>query len=174
MRIEDCFFLGNISRTHGKNGGLVLKLETDQPDKYYKMESVLIALQEELVPFFILESSPLKHDLLLVQFDEVNWEDAQRLVGLELYLPLSKLPRLEGKNFYFHEVEGFTAIDRNIGNLGQISYVLERPSQPLFVIAREEKEIFVPAIDEFIEKIDRQAKTVYLNCPEGLLDVFTS
>ena len=174
MRIEDCFFLGTISRTHGKNGGLVVKLETDQPEKYYKMESVLIALQDELVPFFITASSPLKDDQLLVTFENMNWQEAKNMLGQKLYLPLTQLPPLKGKNFYYHEVEGFMASDVQAGELGEILYVLDRSAQPLFVINRGGTELYIPAIDEFIVAIDRDSRTVLLHCPEGLLDVFTA
>jgi len=174
MRREDCFYLGTLTRTHGKNGGLVAKLETDQPEHYSKMESVLIDLQDELVPFFISQSQALNNDQIVLKFDEVNWQQAQQMVGLELYLPLALLPKLDGKKFYYHEVEGFRVKDHKAGELGSVSYILERPGQPLFVIENGENEIFIPAIDDFIDTIDRSAKTITLNCPEGLIDIFTS
>ena len=58
--------------------------------------------------------------------------------------------------------------------VGIIKYILDRPAQPLFVIEKGDTELFVPAIDEFIDQIDRQAKKIYLNCPEGLFDVYAS
>ncbi len=174
MRIEDCFFLGSISRTHGKNGGLVVKLETDQPEKYYTMESVLVAMHDELIPFFISEISVLKADQIIVTFEQVNWDEAKNLLGLSLYLPLSFLPTLKGKNFYYHEVEGFAVRDEQAGDIGTVQYVLDSSAQPLFVIDRAGTEIFIPAIDEFIVAINRDERTILLNCPEGLLDVFSS
>ena len=37
-----------------------------------------------------------------------------------------------------------------------------------------DKEILVPAIDEIFEKIDRENKTIYINAPDGLIDIYLS
>jgi 16S rRNA processing protein RimM len=172
MRIEDCFVLGSITRTHGNKGGLVLVLETDQADQYKKLESVLLNINEELIPFFIKSLAVLKQDQFLITLEEIGQDEARQLLGTEVYLPLTHLPKLSGKQFYYHEVAGFTAIDKTAGTIGTIDYVLERAVQPVFVIAQGETEFYVPAIDEFIIEINRSKKEVHLDCPEGLLDIY--
>jgi 16S rRNA processing protein RimM len=172
MRLEDCFFLGSITRKHGKDGGLVIHLETDQPENYYKMESVLLDNHGELVPFFIEELTVLKSNQLRVFFEDFSTRETHTLIGKDLYLPLSMLPKLSGKKFYYHEIEGFTANDIDKGNFGIIKYVIEREPQPLIVVEKGDKEIYIPAIDEFIERIDRAEKVMYFQCPEGLLDLY--
>lgn len=172
MRIEDCFYVGVITRKHGKDGGLVLKLESDQPENYYKMESVLLDNNGELVPFFIEEITVLKTDQVRVFFEDFSPRETHTLIGKELYLPLAMLPKLEGKKFYYHEIEGFKAVDAERGDIGTIKFVIERDPQPLVVVEQNEKEIYIPAIDEFIERIDRAEKVMYFQCPEGLLDLY--
>lgn len=34
------------------------------------------------------------------------------------------------------------------------------------------KEILIPAVDEFFKEIDRQNKTIYIEAPEGLIDIY--
>lgn len=172
MRIEDCFFLGTITRKHGKDGGLVVKLETDQPQNYYNLESVLLDISGELVPFFLAETTVLKADQIRVFFDDFSPRETHTLIGKELYLPLSRLPQLTGKKFYYHEVEGFMAHDEVAGEIGMISHIIDRQPQPIAVVERDGKEIYIPAIDEFILSIDRAKKVMYFRCPEGLLDLF--
>lgn len=82
------------------------------------------------------------------------------------------LPKLGGKNFYFHEIEGFRAVDAAKGDFGIIKFVIDREPQPLVVVEKDKNEIYVPAIDEFIERIDRAEKVMYFQCPEGLLDLY--
>ena len=53
MRKEDCYFLGRITRKHGLSGNVILKLDTDQPDFYKKLESIFVEINGLLVPFFI-------------------------------------------------------------------------------------------------------------------------
>jgi len=172
MRLEDCFFLGTITRKHGKDGGLVIHLETDQPENYYKMESVLLENNGELVPFFIEELTVLKPDQLRVFFEDFSPRETSKLIGTDIYLPLSMLPKLEGKKFYYHEIEGFKAVDSTVGDFGTVKFVIEREPQPLVVVEKDKKEIYVPAVDEFIERIDRAEKDMYFQCPDGLLDLY--
>jgi len=53
MQKEDCYFLGKITRKHGLSGNLILKLDTDQPEIYKKLESIFVEINGLLVPFFI-------------------------------------------------------------------------------------------------------------------------
>jgi 16S rRNA processing protein RimM len=136
------------------------------------LESVLLNINEELIPFFIQSLAVLKQDQFLITLEDIGQEEARQLLGSEVYLPLSHLPKLTGKQFYYHEVAGFTAIDKTAGPIGTIEYILERPAQPVFVISQSETEFYVPAIDEFIIEINRAKKEVQLDCPEGLLDIY--
>ena len=52
MRKEDCYFLGKITRRHGLAGNVILKLDTDQPELYNKLESIFVEINGLLVPFF--------------------------------------------------------------------------------------------------------------------------
>lgn len=175
MRKEDCFLLGKISRKHGIKGDVVARLDTDYPERYQKLESVLVDLHGGLVPFFIHQSKLVNADHLLMNIEGVNTQDeAQSLMGAEIYLPLSALPKLEGNQFYFHEVTGFQAIDKSLGNLGFIQGIIEQPAQSIFDILDGETQIFVPIVDHFIESIDREHRIVYLQTPEGLIDLYRS
>jgi 16S rRNA processing protein RimM len=172
MRVDDCFELGTIARTHGNNGALVFALDVDKPQHYNQLESILLEIDGELVPFFLRSYKPLKQDLYLAEIEDIGYQEAQRLVGESIYLPLTMLPALKGKAFYFHEVIGFTVIDKNVGELGELTDILERPPQPVFVISSNNKEIYLPAIDEFIEHIDRTKGILKVICPEGLIGIY--
>ncbi|MGA9588941.1 MAG: 16S rRNA processing protein RimM, partial [Salegentibacter sp.] len=41
-----------------------------------------------------------------------------------------------------------------------------------FEIKNGDKQILIPMNDEFIQKIDKTNKTIYLNTPEGLVDLY--
>ena len=172
MRKEDCFYLGKIVRKYSYKGELVVFLDTDEPEIYQNLESVFVHLGTTLVPFFIEKSSLQKRNLLRVQFEGICSEsDADSLLGTEIYLPLTLLPKLSGKAFYFHEVIGFTLKDVNVGEVGEIISVNDNSAQPLFEVKRLEDEIFIPAIDEFIREVNRETKEVIVETPEGLLDL---
>lgn len=175
MKKEECFYLGKIVSKFSFKGEVLIKLDTDEPESYEKMESVFVDYNKNLVPFFIERSSLHKSDLLRVKFEDVDSEeDADDLMKAEIYLPLSLLPKLEGNQFYYHEIIGFTIIDNQFGEVGIIKGINDSTAQALFEIDRSGIEILIPMNDEFIEKIDRGTKTVRVQTPEGLIDLYLS
>ncbi len=173
MRKEDCFYLGSIVRKHSFRGEVVIKLDTDEPEIYQGMESIFVDLGNNLIPFFIEKSSLHKGNQLRVQFEGIHSEeDADAILKSGIYLPLDLLPKLTGNQFYFHEVIGFTIVDKNFGEVGVLESINDKAAQPLFEIKRGEVEIFIPMIDDFIKKIDREHQQILVETPAGLIDLY--
>ena len=105
MRKEHCFYLGKIAKKFSYKGEVLAYMDTDEPALYENMESVFVEFNNHLVPFFIVSSQLHKNDFLRIRFEDINnEEEADKIMGCELYLPLTMLPKLEGNKFYFHEI----------------------------------------------------------------------
>ena len=175
MRKEDCFYLGKIVRKHSFKGEVVIKLDTDEPELYENMESVFVLHGTNLIPFFIEKSLLQKGNQLRTKFEGVDSEsDADGILKSGVYLPLTMLPKLTGNQFYFHEVIGFQLEDVNFGIVGEIVGINDKTAQPLFEVDKDGVEIFIPMIDHFIKKIDRENNKVIVETPEGLIDLYLS
>ena len=175
MKKENCFYLGKIVKKYSFKGELLAKLDTDEPNLYENLDAIFIDLRGNLVPFFIEHSQLHKSDLLRLNFEDVDNEaDADALLKCDLYLPLELLPKLDGNKFYFHEVIGFTIEDVNFGEVGTIKGINDSTAQALFEIDRDGVEILIPMNDEFIVNLDRDSKTIVVNTPEGLIDLYLS
>ncbi|MBN2615090.1 MAG: 16S rRNA processing protein RimM [Bacteroidales bacterium] len=169
---KDYFFLGKITKLHGYDGKVVLFLDVDDPEEYQNLEVVFIDQNHQPVPYFI-EESFLKGDKLIVRFQDTDSSDnAAALVNKNLYLPLSQLPKLAGNQFYYHEVPGFKVVDAKHGELGTVETVLEYPNQAVLQVMQGEKEILIPINDEVIRSVDRKAKTIKVQTPEGLVELY--
>ncbi|MGL2965120.1 ribosome maturation factor RimM [Flavobacterium sp. XGLA_31] len=173
MRKEDCFYLGKIAKKFSFKGDLLIYLDTDEPELYENMESVFVEFNKDLIPFFIENCSLHKNDFLRVHFEDVDSEEeADKLIGCDIYLPLSMLPKLEGNKFYFHEVIGFEVEDKRLGIVGIIQSINDTTAQPLFEVLNGEVEILIPMIDHFLVEIDRKNKKVKMDLPEGLIEMY--
>lgn len=173
MQKKDCFYLGKIVKKYSFKGELLIKLDTDEPEIYENLDAIFIDLKNNLVPFFVESSQLHKSELLRVKFEDVNTEtDAEALLKCDLYLPLEFLPKLEGDKFYFHEIIGFDVEDVNFGKVGIIKSVNDSTVQALFEIDRNGIEILIPMNDEFIKKVDKKNKTILVETPEGLIDLY--
>lgn len=174
MRIDDCYQLGYITKTHGLQGEVNVLLDVDFPEAYEEMESVFLQLSGSgrLVPFFI-ENLRLQKDSLIIKFEDVdNLEQAESLLKAGLFLPLDQLPALEEGQFYFHEIIGFRIEDENAGILGTVKDVYEAGNQYLLAMDHQGQEVLIPLNDDIVPKVDKEKETVYTRLPEGLLDVY--
>ncbi|MGS4346313.1 ribosome maturation factor RimM [Myroides odoratus] len=173
MRKKDCFYLGKVAKKFSFKGEVLVYLDTDEPELYENLESVFVDFNGQLVPFFIEAAFLHKNDFLRIKFEDcTSEEDADRIMGSELYLPLDLLPKLEGNKFYYHEVEGFEVIDTTLGSIGTLVRINDSNYQALFEINHKGTEILVPMIDQFIEKVDRENKQLILHIPAGLVDLY--
>jgi 16S rRNA processing protein RimM len=173
MRKKDCFYLGKIAKKFSFKSEVLLYLDTDEPELYENLESVLVEMNKNLIPFFIENSSLHKNDFLRVKFEEVDSEEeADSIIGCEIYLPLTMLPKLEGNKFYFHEVIGFKVEDKRLGIVGEIVSINDTTAQPLFEVLNNGVEILIPMIDHFLLEIDRKNKKVVMDLPEGLIEMY--
>lgn len=173
MQKKNCFYLGKIVKKYSFKGEVLVKLDTDEPELFTKMESVFVEQHKNLVPFFILQSSLHKSQLLRIKFEDVTSEiEANAILGSALYLPLEFLPKLTGNRFYYHEIIGFTVEDVAFGEVGIITGVNDTTSQALFEIDHSGKQILVPIIDQFIKNVDRESKNILLDVPEGLIELY--
>lgn len=177
MNIDECYYLGYTSKVHGKQGELIIKLDVDFPEEYKKLESVLIQLNQKdnsLIPFFITNTQLQNNQSIKVKIDDIDTVDqAKLLVGKEVYLPLNTLPKLTGNKFYYHEVIGFKMIDTKLGDIGTLTIILDYPTQAIFGITNPQgKEILIPIIDEVIVTVDRDNKTITINPPDGLVELY--
>ena len=169
---DDYYFLGKIIKPHGFDGKVNAYLDTDDPYFYDGLEMVFVNHNNNPVPYF-LEQIIIKSNKATIKFQDVDDADtAAVLVQKEMYLPLSALPPLTGKKFYYHEVKGFFVIDIERGPLGAVENVLEYPNQAVLQIMVNEKEVLIPVSDEVIRKVDRSKREIEVKAPDGLLEIY--
>lgn len=173
MKKDELFQLGKIVRTFGSKGEVVFQADPEILSRIKKLESVFLSINENLVPFFIELLQPRPKGQAIVKFIDIDSsEDASHLAGCEIYIPWAMMPKQKGTKLYSIEIEGFSVIDAIRGETGTVRTVLEMPQQALLAIDFEGKEILIPIVDEIVKKIDRKTKTIHIEAPEGLIELY--
>lgn len=172
MKKEDCYFLGKITRTHGLQGNVFLKLDTDQPETYKKLDSIFLEINGMLVPFFVEKQSWSKNDTLIISFKNSTEALVNQSIGKEVYLPLSTLPKLSGNKFYYHEAIGFEIRESDGKTCGTVVSINDQTAQHYFILDLAGKQIIIPIIKDWILEVNREEKFISMELPEGLMDVF--
>jgi 16S rRNA processing protein RimM len=172
MQFEDCFEIGYILKPHGLNGAVTIQMDADDPMKYKGMESVIVKIGNNLVPFFI-SSLQINEGKGILHLEDVNTkEDAEELKSCSLLLPLDLLPKLDENQFYYHEVIGYKIVDHTKGGLGNIENIISGGKQDLIAMKYKDQEILIPVTDQIVIRADHEKKEVYVSLPEGLLDIY--
>ena len=176
MLLDETYQLGYIVKTHGLRGHVAAEFDVDDPTAYKKLRTVYLSfpaapakLQEHAV-----EKLQFQHGtrvlLKLKGIDRI--EEAEPLRGAKLWLPLSELPELGDAQFYFHDVIGFQVIDEKEGALGVVENFYEFPQQDVLAMRYKGQEVLLPVVDELVSHADMEAKQLFVNMPEGLLDIY--
>ena len=174
MKLDDCFELGYIVKTHGVKGQVVALFDVDYPEDYEELESVFLLMAGKLVPFFIERIEHQSGAKFILKFEDLNTiAEAEKLKSTTLYLPLSELPELEEDQFYFHETVGYQVIDEKLGELGTVKEFYEMPNQDLMAMEYQGHEILIPVADDIILKTDKVARKIFVKLPDGLMEVYT-
>jgi 16S rRNA processing protein RimM len=173
MNSKDVFLLGYITKTHGFKGEVSLKLDTDNPEHYATINAFFVEQNNQLIPYFIENITLLNNGIAKVKIEDINdLKDAQNLVGKSIFLPLEILPKLKDNKFYYHEIIGFKVMDTKHGDIGKIIDINDQTAQVLMIIEKDDKEIIIPLVDEFIVKVDKKLKEFHVKTPEGLIELY--
>ena len=174
MQLDQYFELGYIVKSHGTRGEVQVFFDVDDPGEYLEMESVLVSLGSELVPFFV-EYIKTSGKSIVMKFDGVNSiEEASELKSGKLYLPLDLLPKLDEGQFYYHDIISYQVVDNNEGPLGVVKEVVIKGNQDLLIMLYKDVEILIPIVDDVVLKADHDSQTLSVNLPDGLLDIYLS
>jgi 16S rRNA processing protein RimM len=176
MQKNDCFQLGQIVKAHGFKGELISQWDVDSPSAYKNIKEIYVEINGKLVRFDIDKIKLLEKNNSLIKIKGIDDEEmASALLNSNLYLPLTYLPELSDTQFYYHEIINYHVIDTEKGNIGKILRVLDMPQQAILEIQHESgKEILIPVTDEIIKKVNRTEKQLFINAPEGLIDIYLS
>lgn len=172
MKLDECYQLGWVVKSHGTKGVVTIFLDVDTPENYREMELVFVDINKNPVPFFI-EWIRVKGNKALVQFEGINSvERAEDIRSKKLYLPLSGLPKLPESQPNYHDIIGYTMEDGKMGSIGPVENIYRKTGQDLFGVKHKGQEILVPITDEWILQIDHEEKKILVDLPDGLIDVF--
>ena len=171
MKVDNCYQLGEIVKTHGLKGEVILHLDVDQPAYYNELESVFLKQDGRLVPFFITKIQ-VQGSSARVKFDEIDSIDsAKSLTGTEAFLPLDALPPLESGAYYLHDLLGLTVLLKN-KEVGVINELYDLESNPMFGYLHDGKEVLVPIHDDFLTQVNPESGNVHISLPEGYLEIY--
>lgn len=105
----------------------------------------------------------------LRDFDDIN--QVLPLVGNEICLLRSQLPKPDEDEYYWCDLIGLEVVTNDGTLLGSITDIFDNGSSDIYVVRGPEREYLVPAIASVVGTVDLEARRMVITPLEGLLDL---
>jgi 16S rRNA processing protein RimM len=170
MAYKKHILVGKITKVHGYEGAVTIRLERNFSDNIPGMESVFIESDGRPVPFLLEYSEQPDNMTLRMKFSGYESDvKIKEFVGCRVYLT-EKTAASEveiSPDLINYEVYSDAGI-----SLGVITEMIENPGQFLLSITSGSgKNILLPLHEDLIESIDHKKKIIRMIIPEGIADI---
>lgn len=168
IRKEDVYKIGRLGKTHGVKGELSFLFDDDVFDRV-DADYLVLEVDGILVPFFIEEYRFKSDSNAIMKLEGIDSQErARELTGCDVYFPRALAP-CDDEAMSWSEIVGFAIVDAATHTtVGTIASVDDSTLNILFEL---EDGTLIPAPEELITDVDRQAKTITIELPDGLLDI---
>ena len=172
MQKKDCFLFGTVFKLHGYKGDVNIYNDDDIPFNFTTLKYFLIEFNNQLVPFFIEKARPTKPNVILVKFEDLDSkEEAKKIHKRKVYLPKDWIPETDENEITKKKLIGYSVIDINLGNLGEITYINSQTAQQLIYVSKDGKEFCFPMHEQFVKGVDSEERTMEVEIPEEFLNL---
>jgi 16S rRNA processing protein RimM len=170
--MTDYYKIGKLVSVFGLKGELILKHNFGKKTDLKGLQAIFVEERKEsFIPWFIEGVRVKTDDEVYLTLQEVaTRESAIRLVQKEVWIPQEDFKKFAAATAPINLL-GYSIVDAG-KDLGKILEVIEQPHQILCRLEIESKEVLIPLHEETIQKIDRKAQQVFVELPDGLLDIY--
>jgi len=166
------FKAGKLVAVHGLKGELILKHEMGKKTSFKNLNAIFIEdKKDSFFPWFI-QSTKIKseNEVLLTLEGVATREAAAKLSQKEVWFTEEDFKKFAAKTAPA-SLLGYTVFNNN-EKLSEILEVIEQPQQLLCRIEFMNKEVLIPIHESFLKKIDHKKKEVFMELPDGLLEIY--
>ena len=149
----------------GANGAVRVQVLTEFPDRF--RERRLLYIDEK--PYEVAEIFPHKGGMV-VQFVGIDSRTlAGELRGKLLEIPTEEAQPLPADHFYWHQIVGLDVWTRQGRYLGTVNDILPLPSNDVYVVEDNRRELLIPAIKDVVQEIDLASHKIVIEPLPGLI-----
>lgn len=160
---------GKIINTHGCHGGVKLDSWCNSPEELAALENLFILKNGSYEKHKVKKTSVFKQ-FVIADLEGVNDMDAaMALKNTVVYASRDDFELEEGE-FFIADLIGVKVVDATDGTVyGNVTDIINRGASDIYVVETSNGERMIPAVDEFIDRIDVN-EGIFVNTIPGLLD----
>ncbi|HHV27213.1 MAG TPA: 16S rRNA processing protein RimM [Tissierellia bacterium] len=166
----DYIQVGKIINTQGIKGEVKIYPLTDDISRFDELEKVYIGEEKVLV---YIEKNWSKKEFVILKF--VGYDDINEVLKFKneyLYIEEKDKIKLEEDSYFIFDIVGCNVLDIKGNRIGIVTQVITNTGNDIYIIKSEDnsKNYLVPAVKQFIKKVDIENKEIIIEPIEGLIE----
>jgi 16S rRNA processing protein RimM len=163
--------IGRVIKPHGVKGKIKIDYFGEDYDhfSYYK-EIFIKDSTGQLKPYEVIQAIPKPPRIILRLKGIERIEEATSLTGREIFVKRENFPPLSEGEYYWVDLIGMSVETDNGKRIGKVKRIFPTGANDVIVIEGKIREIFLPAIDKVIKKVDFKKRLIEVARLEGLWD----
>jgi 16S rRNA processing protein RimM len=161
--------VGKVKDAHALKGEISVLIFSGDTSWFKKLKQVLIGEKN----FVVERAKPNNVGLILALTGITDRNQAEELKGKTFSIPAELLISAKGEVIYLSEILHFLLIANGV-EIAPIHGFSSNGAQDLLLVSHHGFEVAIPFVADFIESIDHQKRCIFMNLPEGLLEVESS
>ena len=163
--------IGRFRKPHGIKGEITFSFTNDS-FATNECPFLICEIDGIFVPFRIENYRFISNSTAYVQLKNIDSDQEARILShKEVYFPGKNVKEeVENDSFTWDYFIGFTLTDQRLGKIGRIVDVDKTTVNTLFIVDKGNEEILIPAVEEFIIRMDENQEELLVVLPEGLIE----
>ena len=164
--------IAQVAKTYGLNGHVSLKFHSGFSETLFEEEIPVFLLIEGIPVPFLVEDYKNSGGYVATKFKYVdNAKSAEKYVGCKV---LVFADAIGDDDDYDEELElvGYKVFDAHHGYVGEIADFNLIPGNPVFETDFNGRTIIIPYTEDIVVDINDDKQEVYINAPEGLIELY--
>jgi 16S rRNA processing protein RimM len=152
---ERLIVLGKVVRAHGRKGAVRAILYAGKTATVGDFEHLWLTLKSGEECRLLLCSAKPGPKGIILEFKDVNYRDqAEKLVGAEISVPYSYLPKTEEDEYYWVDLIGLTVVKETGEKVGTVKTLFETGAHDVLVLETDQDELMIPMVQAAVKKVD--------------------
>ncbi len=160
--MDQFILIAKIVALHGSDGFVAIDSYSDFSERFYDLKKIFIEFFGNKKEFVVEEVDKRRGKFLLKIKGFNSSDDAKIFIGKQIFINELDSVQLSENTFFIHDIIG-SKVYRSKALLGSVEDVLVLPANDVYVVKdQNNKNILIPAINDYIIKIDPVKKRIDL------------
>lgn len=165
----DYTIIGKIINTHGVRGELKINPMTDDIERFSILTKAYIGEDKKL---YLIEKARYHKSFVILKLkDYDNINDVLVFKEKYLYVDGEDKLTLPEDTYFIDDLINCRVFDLDNREIGHIKDIIYTNKDDVYIVKSsfEDKEYLIPAIKEFVKKVDIKNKTIIIDPIEGMI-----